>query len=80
MNWSNANTYCQNKGIGWRLPTLTELECMCTNKSGLPGGYEKARYWSSSPSGAYYYSCKNFDDCTTYDSISSDSRSVKCVR
>jgi hypothetical protein len=45
MNWSDANTYCQNQGTGWRLPTSTELNCMCNTNA--PGGFE-AHYWSSS--------------------------------
>jgi hypothetical protein len=43
--WGEANAYCTNKDA--RLPTLTELECMCTNRENLPGGYSVGDYWSS---------------------------------
>jgi hypothetical protein len=48
MPWSTAVTYCENKGSGWRLPTITELLCMCKNSSYLPGGLDQNNvYWSS---------------------------------
>jgi hypothetical protein len=44
--WDQGNNYCNSKNA--RLPTVTELECMCANKSSLPGGYTlTAYYWSS---------------------------------
>ena len=44
-NWSAANSYCTSRGA--RIPTRTELECMCTNRGQLPGGYRgSVQYWS----------------------------------
>jgi hypothetical protein len=51
MIWEEAYAYCADKGTGWRLPTIYELECICLNKDNpptLPGGYfTNFPYWSS---------------------------------
>ncbi|MDR2361803.1 MAG: hypothetical protein LBD91_03660, partial [Prevotellaceae bacterium] len=48
LTWGEAVTVCQNKGPGWRLPTITEAVCMCENRNSLPGGYVSNRcYWTS---------------------------------
>ena len=55
MTWSAANTYCQNKGTGWRLPSRTEWHCMCHNKTSLPGGYiTESKYWTGTVSNTTY--------------------------
>jgi hypothetical protein len=52
--WSTANTFCTSRRA--RLPTRTELECMCTNRGNLPSGYQRGYYyWSSTADGSSYY-------------------------
>jgi hypothetical protein len=78
--WSAANSYCSSRSA--RLPSLTELECMCKNRNQLPGGYRNGNYyWSSEPNGASYklvlFTSSN---CTTYGNIVSDnSYDFRCV-
>lgn len=36
---------CYWMGTDWRLPTIAEFNCMCSNKTTLPGGYVTGRYW-----------------------------------
>jgi hypothetical protein len=82
MTWSTANSYCIDKGTGWRLPSLTELECMCSNKSSLPGGYDiDCNYWASTPNGPYYYVVGFFSSgCKTDWAAPSSMPNVKCVK
>jgi hypothetical protein len=76
-----AATFCQNKGTGWRLPTLSELQCLCSNKATLPGGYNVYRYWSSTLyTGVMYYAVK-FDACRIENNNSPlNAHEVKCVK
>ncbi|MNF64958.1 Bacterial Ig-like domain (group 2) [compost metagenome] len=50
MVWSEANTYCNNLGNGYRLPTVEELEGLVTERGGM-GDYADwpvfKFYWSS---------------------------------
>jgi hypothetical protein len=87
MSWSTANTFCQNKGTGWRLPTVSELQCMCSSKSSLPGGYVGDGYWSRTAYNSRAYYLVTFDTCGTYaDGVYTDidynryTRYVKCVK
>jgi hypothetical protein len=49
MNWQAASTLCQNKGTGWRLPTLNELMCMDHNYKTLPDTIHAGdAFWSAS--------------------------------
>jgi hypothetical protein len=45
---TGASTLCGGKGSGWRLPSYSELACICANRAQLPGGYAEAPYWSTS--------------------------------
>jgi hypothetical protein len=84
MDWSTANTFCQNKSTGWRLPTLTELKCMCQNGSGLPNGYVVGyTYWSSTlyDEGYYYSVSRDVNkNCIPGANKASVKRFVKCVK
>jgi hypothetical protein len=77
--WSTANSYCASKNA--RLPTRTELECMCSNKANLPCGYVSNVYWSSTQydSGIYYVVGFDSSSCGTFDSNSSISYYFRCV-
>lgn len=84
--WTPASNVCTAKGAGWRLPTKTELECMCQNenRSTLPGGYTtQAPYWSGYPdSDDKYFVVYFFSNgtCQTSSNSTSNQRSVKCVK
>ena len=78
-NWSTANSYCTSRGA--RLPTRTELECMCSNKANLPGGYVSTFYWSSTQNSGsgYYVVYFASSDCYTDYVSSSYSHYFRCV-
>jgi len=83
MNWSEANTTCNNKKTGddWRLPTRTELECMCENRGA--GGYATdGHYWSSTADSSYYYYVYFNSDgsCVTNSLDPSNIYRVRCVQ
>jgi hypothetical protein len=87
MIWGTAEKYCIEIGIGWRLPTLDELECICQKKDNpaLPGGYEKNDYyWSITTSGSNSHNDVYFSgdgNCyVTSASNYSASGYVKCVK
>jgi hypothetical protein len=44
-NWFDANKYCQELGVGWRLPTKNELEILYKNKDSIKG-FSNSGYWS----------------------------------
>ncbi|MDR2362417.1 MAG: hypothetical protein LBD91_06770, partial [Prevotellaceae bacterium] len=82
--WSNANTYCTNRGA--RLPNLSELRCMCENKATLPGGYSLIYYyWTSNFSGTtsngdlYYTIGVDVTGCVTNKGASYGSFNFRCV-
>ncbi|MDR0667320.1 MAG: hypothetical protein LBF90_01725 [Prevotellaceae bacterium] len=78
--WSTADTYCRDRGA--RLPTRTELECMCDNRASLSGGYTfGVFYWSSTPSGSVYYHVGFVGSgvCTTGADIASSIIRFRCV-
>jgi hypothetical protein len=79
VTWSAANTLCKNKSM--RLPTSSELACMCTYKSSLPGGYNASNgYWSGSDAGWTYY-VVGFAGCVTSSEYESNYEFyVKCVK
>jgi hypothetical protein len=79
MNLKDANTLCINKGM--RLPTATELGCMCSNKNTLPGGYEGTpAYWSYTKWNQSDYHVQFFNTCNTNGQGTSNSNNVKCVK
>jgi hypothetical protein len=49
MDWNQAMKACKKLGVGWRLPTIDELEKMYfeLENKGL-GNFEWGCYWSSS--------------------------------
>ncbi|MDR0667597.1 MAG: hypothetical protein LBF90_03140 [Prevotellaceae bacterium] len=67
-NWSAANSYCTSRGA--RLPTVTELVCMCTYQVNMPGGFESyTTYWSSTrDSGNFVYFVYYYSGICTTDS------------
>lgn len=47
---------------GWRLPTISELRCMCANKEKI-GGFNYGEYWSSENKDGYGIGVR-FNSCT----------------
>jgi len=86
-NWTDAGTYCSNKGSDWRLPTVKELlyivdSSTTTNPNGFTvttTGY----FWSSTTyagnvdGGAWY---ANFGGGSVYSGTKYYELSVRCVR
>jgi hypothetical protein len=79
MKWADAVTYCQNKGSGWRLPDITELKCMCSEKADLPGGWLDRSYWSNSRVQEGYAQSVDFGDCWSAQNTLSYLTEFKCV-
>ena len=49
VTWENAKELIANKGDGWRLPNVQELDLLYKNKD-LIGGFSPSNYWSSTES------------------------------
>jgi hypothetical protein len=80
MNWSTAITFCNSKGSGWRLPTQTELLCICSMKGQLIGYNESEYYWSSSHHYGINYWNVQFPTCSDDSHFDSVEHAVKCVK
>lgn len=86
-NWSTAKSMCEASRVGgfndWRLPTIAELAILYTHKNEI-GGFESAKYWSSSqystssPSYKYYYDFSNGTQSNT--NATSNNYRVRAVR
>ena len=48
MQWDDAKSSCKALGIGWRLPTKTELNILYMNRRKLGKVSDKDGYWTSS--------------------------------
>jgi uncharacterized RDD family membrane protein YckC len=49
--WADANAYCTNIAIGWRLPTKDELNILYASRAMNGQGWTLSGTWSSTPSG-----------------------------
>ena len=86
INWSSANNLCNNSIVGgytnWRLPTISELGTLYTNRTTI-GGFTTGWYWSSSVGtngNSYHQSC-DFSTGTVYaNDANSASNRARCVR
>jgi hypothetical protein len=78
-NWITANSYCTNPSRGARLPTRTELECMCSKKGDIQGGYKGGYNWSSTVNGGTHY-IVGFNNCNTTSYDDADDYSFRCVK
>jgi hypothetical protein len=80
MDWNTAVTYCRGIGPGWRLPTLSELYCICMKKSQLNSGYTWYHHWSSDTGIADTAYLIQFTSCSTEQAFKSAERAIKCVQ
>ena len=80
-DWSGAKTACSDLCTNCVLPTESELQCICNNKSNLGSNFQSASYWSSTESGIYADDV-DFSDCSSCDTGDNKSNSyfVRCVR
>lgn len=57
FTWSDAKSRCEASRVAgfsdWRMPTLGELQAICSN--GNVSGFSSESYWTSTPSGYEYY-------------------------
>jgi hypothetical protein len=72
-----AREYC--KSIGGRLPTLTELQCIYTNRAYF-GSFGTGFYWSSTENSSPYASHVFFGTGSSNNENKSFALSVRCVR
>ena len=55
VSWDEANQYCKELGIGWRLPTIDELKIIHSGLYKLgKGNFKASFYWSSDILGVNY--------------------------
>jgi hypothetical protein len=81
VNWYDANTICANKGSGWRLPSYSELLCLCANKDSVPGGLSNYYYWTSDyAEGSTGGRLVGTSNCSTAFYFRADKFHAKCVK
>ncbi len=78
MNMSQAESVCSDKGM--RMPTLTELLCLCADKASLPGGWDWAYYWTSTFNYRNNPVQVGMNDCHTSEHTPAGNGRVKCVK
>lgn len=65
MNWTNANTYCNNLTLysydDWRLPSKDELLQMYQDRESI-GGFNTDKWWSKTSFSSSYYYYVNFSN------------------
>jgi TolB-like protein len=81
--WNDAISTCQNKGDGWRLPTINELKVIYRQQRILINAgsrpFQPTTYWTSSPRNNFSVFSLDFSDGSqTYISKSSQS-TFRCV-
>jgi hypothetical protein len=54
MNWDQAEKACKGLGLGWRLPTKSELNILYWNKAKIKiGGFSYNYYWGNNEDNDY---------------------------
>jgi hypothetical protein len=80
MSVYDGIAYCAS--IGARLPTYSQLQCMCANKADLPGaGLYYDYYWTSSVDWQILsvYSRIDSGNCNLYDQPGVSLNPIKCI-
>jgi hypothetical protein len=87
--WSDAKTYCDGRGAGWRVPSLTELQTIIDDAQEYPAvdlavfpGTPHDDFWTSTPnadgSGSAWY--VDFFYGATDSDVATRTFRVRCVR
>ena len=83
MNWTNANTYCNNLTLygyeDWRLPTIDELTKMYENRNNI-GGFNSDYWWSMTVPYSGHHYCLDFGSGYTGGYSESDDSKLNFVR
>lgn len=79
MSWDAANSVCNCKGKGWRLPTIGELQTIYQYQ-GMFGNFSREYYWAkemNKRSGRYYN--VKFTNGKVADEEVDEKNRVRCV-
>jgi hypothetical protein len=78
-NWTNASNACA--GMGGRLPSAGEMNCMCEHKSSVPGGLRNGAHWTASgPNFDSMYVVHVYDECRYEYYGGNNSIPYRCVK
>ena len=78
-SWYDASQYCENKGVGWRLPTQKELIQIFSSMKRYGRAFENTTYWTSDKRNNFsVYTIMYPDRSITYESCSSECK-FRCV-
>jgi hypothetical protein len=81
LTYAQAVTACAAKGAGWHLPTVSQLQCICNNKSTVPGGMTGSFNWTSEQgTSANYYKTVSVSTCNSSQAGIGAAINVKCVK
>jgi hypothetical protein len=89
FTWPDAKAYCATLGVGWRLPSLTELQTIVEDKNEYPAidletfpGTESVDFWTATPdaagSGSVWY--VDFFYGASDNDVAAREYRVRCVR
>jgi hypothetical protein len=79
-DWSKAISDCSALGTGWRLPTRSELKCLCSYKSSLPVSYSNYGYWSISELEKYVYFIDFASNCSEITTTKTQLKYISCIK
>jgi len=77
MTWYEAPWYAKSLGVGWRVPTIEELNKAHENKV---EGFESNYYWSSSECNSNSAWLLDFTNSFQYNANENLNHPVRCVR
>ena len=80
INFANYPARQACKNLGGRMPTLTELSCIYTNKVSFGNNFDTGAYWSAMEYSSSINANKvSFSDGSVHDDSKSSYYSVRCV-
>jgi hypothetical protein len=78
-SWNATSAYCSSLEGGWRVPSLSGLQCICENKSAIPGLLSTG-YWSNYGLTLVYAAALDMATCAPGEAQMSAELRVLCVR